>query len=107
MRVRLGGRYLTLRWVPRGRAIKNRGRDREPFGLRDHGLTDAPHLPNREILLRMGLSPLKELDATLHEFIHGQDWSKDEEWVEEAATDLARILIRLGWRRVGQKDQHK
>lgn len=38
------------------------------------------------------------LEVIIHEFLHAADWSKDEEWVERVAADLARFLWRLGYR---------
>jgi hypothetical protein len=36
----------------------------------------------------------------LHEILHPADYDKTEEWVDELATDMAKILWKLGYRRV-------
>lgn len=40
-----------------------------------------------------------QLDTVLHELLHGVAWDHDEEWVSRSARDIARILLRLGWRK--------
>ena len=42
----------------------------------------------------------RHLEIVLHELLHAADWHKDEEWVHQVAKDLARGLVRLGYRRV-------
>lgn len=51
------------------------------------------------LLVHKYLKPKKELDILLHEMLHATDWYKDEEWVQEVATDIAEVLWRLGYRR--------
>lgn len=41
----------------------------------------------------------KELmDTVIHEMLHAADYYKDEEWVEKVASDITRLLWRLGFR---------
>jgi hypothetical protein len=63
------------------------------------GDCDPPHASRKEIRIASGQSQIDELDTCLHEFLHAIDWQRDEAHVAEAATDIARILYRLGWRR--------
>ena len=68
-----------------------------------HG--DGPDKPlsvdemrRREIVIGDHLSGERELDVIIHEVLHAADWHKDEHWVATVASDLARILWRLGYR---------
>ena len=41
----------------------------------------------------------KELmDTVIHELLHGFMWWLDEEYVEDIATDIAKVLIRMGFK---------
>lgn len=92
MRLRLGGKYWTLRFC----------------ALRTHkGECDAPNVKNKEIRIKKNLSEREELEVTVHELLHAVEWSKDEEWVEQSGVEIAEALWKLGWRRVadsGRKD---
>ena len=63
------------------------------------GYCESPDKKNKEIVIKEDLPPKEELDTTLHELLHAADWSKDEEWVDQVGTDIAKILWRLGWRK--------
>ena len=39
------------------------------------------------------------MDTIIHECIHAEGWHIDEVFIERAATDIARVLLRLGYRR--------
>jgi len=86
MRVRIGGKYwdLVYEQLPRG----------------TDGLCDPPTKPHKKIRLDRSLlrNDAKHLDTLLHEVIHAEQWWLDEDYVAEAASDMARILIKLGWR---------
>ena len=41
---------------------------------------------------------LHELDVIVHEALHACFYDMDEECIDEAATDIAKFLWRLGWR---------
>ena len=40
------------------------------------------------------------LETWVHEALHGCDWNKCEIMVEQTARDVARLLWRLGYRRI-------
>lgn len=107
MRVKILGRTWKLVMVPRGESfVVYKGNDDDrTFSKTDRGLTEAPHIKGKRILIRENMSQLDELDTTLHEGLHAADWSKDEEWIEEAAHDIARLLWRMGWRKVGKRKE--
>jgi hypothetical protein len=77
-----------LLWVERNELPKGR-----------FGDCDPPHVPNKAIRVRKNLPEEVELEALLHEGLHACDWHKDEEWVGQAAGDLARFVYAQGWRR--------
>jgi hypothetical protein len=41
----------------------------------------------------------KDLEHTIHEAGHAFAWWASEEWVDQHAKDLTRLLWRLGWRK--------
>ena len=46
------------------------------------------------------MKPRAELETLIHECLHAGQWYQlPEEWVEQMGHDLARIIIRLGWRK--------
>jgi hypothetical protein len=64
------------------------------------GHCDLPHVVNKRILVAKNLRGRIELDTIIHEILHAADSTKDEEWVDEVARDMAIILHdRLGYRR--------
>ncbi len=67
---------------------------------KDWGECDPPNKKHKQIRIAEGLSEIDELDTSLHEMLHPADYDKTEEWVDELATDMARILWKLGYRRV-------
>lgn len=88
MKVKVRGRYWNLLFTDQGLAEGQQGE------------CQAPHLRGKTIKVRPDMSPLEELDTTIHELLHAGLWDLDEEVVEELASDLARILRKLGYRRV-------
>lgn len=58
-----------------------------------------PQKSHRTIRIDPRQGELAMLDTILHEFLHAADWHKDEKWVEHVASDAARLLWRLGYRR--------
>ena len=64
------------------------------------GDCDAPHVPNKEIRVLKKLKGEKELEIILHEISHCAFWDLDEEAIEEFAHDTARILTKLGYRKI-------
>lgn len=39
-----------------------------------------------------------KLDALIHESLHAADWTKEEEWVNDTAAGIAKLLWDLGYR---------
>lgn len=84
--VKILGKRYKLKFVP------NLG---ENLGDCDH-----PKEKGKTIRIKMGLNDLELLDVLLHEFIHIADFHRNsEEYVTELATDLAKTLYRLGYRK--------
>jgi hypothetical protein len=85
MRVRLGGRYWELRFVP---------------NLRNDGEVDfGMNLESRIIRVRLGQSAEDMLDTIVHEALHASRPELDEDAVTKTANDVSRLLYRLGYRR--------
>ncbi len=96
MRVRILGRIWRLLFLPRRRiAHLCGGRGASQV----QGYTEHPTTKRKRILVSSDLPEPVELEVIIHECLHAADWSKDEEWVEAAGADIARVLWRLGWRR--------
>lgn len=62
------------------------------------GDCEGPHVAGKKIRVDPGLVGEKELEVLIHEFLHASDWHRSEEWVTEAAQDIARALWRIGYR---------
>ncbi len=82
MRVHINGKRWDLRFT----------------NLQGHGQCDGPHIPNKEIRIRSNLKGEERLDTLIHEMLHAAMWSIDEEVIHAAASDIARVLWRLGYR---------
>lgn len=89
--VKILGKRYRLRWV--NKLGKQRSRKRTV------GDCMAPHDPGKTIRILNGLDAEETLDTIIHEVLHAADWHKTEEWVNTVASDLARILWKLGYRR--------
>ncbi len=63
------------------------------------GLIDHPDAKKKTLSIDADLRDMQELEIIIHEFLHGADWTKDEEWIVSASTDLAKFLWRLGYRK--------
>lgn len=63
------------------------------------GDCDDPVVPNRTIRVLLSLRGRDLLETLIHEFTHGADHSKKEEWVTEFSRDLAIFLTRMGYKR--------
>ena len=50
--------------------------------------------------IKDGLSEFEELDTTIHEGLHASYPDLSEEAIDEAATDLARLLLARGFGRL-------
>lgn len=64
-----------------------------------HGLCDAPWRKRKKITIKDNLSERRELEALIHEMLHACDFSKSEEWVQQAGKDISTVLWKLGWRK--------
>lgn len=62
-----------------------------------NGACEHPDKVGKKIRIRRTLRGELRLETIIHEVLHAADWTKDEEWVGQIATDLARILTRLGY----------
>ena len=85
MRVRLGGRYWKLRFVPN---LNN-------YGEVEHGDT----ADTRIIRVRIKQGQQEMLDTLIHEALHASLPLLDESAVHATANDLSRLLWRLRYRR--------
>lgn len=68
------------------------------------GSCDAPDTPNKKIIIDKRLKGIDLLDTELHEFEHAADWQKCEEVVAQKMTDIAKILWRLGYRKLNKNE---
>lgn len=69
---------------------------REKLPRKLDGLCNAD---NRVITVQPHLSGERELDVLIHEMLHACHWDLAEESITETASDLARVLFRLGYRK--------
>lgn len=65
------------------------------------GICDPPTAPNKRIRISHSLRGEKQLDAVIHELLHSAMWDLDEVAINDTATDIARVLWRLGYRKNG------
>ena len=84
MRLKILGKYWSVRFVPVLGPVEERA---------DADCTD-PGDRHKTIRLKSTLVGQELLDALVHEMLHAADWSKDEEWVNRLATDIARAAFR-------------
>lgn len=63
------------------------------------GVCDSPDTESKGIRINQQLRDETLLETILHECLHAADWTKDEEFIEREARDIARILWRLGYRK--------
>ena len=84
MRIKIGNKYWKLIFVEL---------DEETGGE-----CDSPDTNGKEIRIATDLKDQDKLEVIIHELLHAADWSKDEEWVEVIADDIARTLWKLGWK---------
>ena len=88
MRIKVGNKYWNLIFTEL---------DEETGGE-----CDSPDTNGKEIRIATDIKNQDELEVIIHELLHAADWSKDEEWVEVIADDIARILWKLGWNKDGK-----
>ena len=67
------------------------------------GVCEAPDIPSKIIVLPVNGKTEDDLNTIVHESLHAcfyDDLSERE--VEQSAGDVARLLWRLGWRKVSE-----
>jgi len=64
------------------------------------GLTDAPTVRRKAIRIAHGQTGRELLDTHIHEGLHACSWDLAEDFVTQAAKDIARYLHRLGYRKI-------
>jgi len=73
--------------------------DRSTLKRKELGICDAPTAgKNKTIVIRPNLPGRDRLDTIVHEALHACYWDMDEVAIDEAATDIAKLLWRLGYR---------
>lgn len=90
MLVTIRGKRYRLRFVP---------------GLKHYGMCDAPDKAGKEIKVRRSLRGQLKLDTIIHECLHAALWDLGEESIDQAATDIARVLTRLGYRDGSEREE--
>lgn len=65
------------------------------------GLCDPRDRKRPKIRVVEGLAPERELDVFIHEMLHACFWDLDETSISEAASDIAKVLIKIGYRKHG------
>lgn len=93
MLIKLLGKRWRLKFEPIGR-------HRTDDGRRLDGWCDPPTQTRKAIYIDSRLNGERELDVLIHEMLHACDWAKDEEYIAEQASDMARVLWKLGYRRL-------
>lgn len=63
-----------------------------------HGFVRRVNASEFKIYIRPDTSGRVRLDTIIHEALHVADWTKEEEWVEDTATGIAKLLWDLGYR---------
>ena len=69
----------------------------------NYGWCDKPCTKNKQIAVYTRLRGLTELDTIIHECLHAGFNDLKEDSIDEFASDLARILWRLGYRKIDQQ----
>ena len=62
------------------------------------GSMDPAGVPRKRILISRSQDPIDILDTVIHECLHASVPDLAESTVEESATDIARVLYRMGYR---------
>lgn len=66
------------------------------------GHCDHPEKQAKTIRVLNSLKGEERLDTVIHEALHAAHWDLAEDAVNQTATDLAKLLWRLGYRRAGE-----
>jgi hypothetical protein len=59
-----------------------------------YGDCDPPDGRRKQIRFLKRLRGQHLLEILIHECLHAADWSKDEQWIEQVAADIARAAFR-------------
>ncbi len=77
---------------------------RLPDGRQARGWCDPPSATGKTIKIRDGMSPYDTLRTLIHECQHAADWTRDEEFLDRFADDLATIIEASGWELVNKEE---
>lgn len=83
MIVQLVGKRWRLQFAPR---------------LSDDGRCDPPDQTGKTITIALRLRGERHLCVLIHEMLHAVGWHIDEQHIDQTASDIARVLWRLGYR---------
>lgn len=67
------------------------------------GMCDNPSSKNKAITIFMNKledGSLEQLEVYLHEMLHAAFWDIEEDGIYNAADDIAKILWKLGYRKI-------
>ena len=97
MRIKILRKYWEIVFKPMGR--------HKHEGSKVDGLCDPSIAKNKTILIDSRLSGQAQLETIIHEFLHACDQSSigfvhSEEYVENVAHDMAKLLYKLKYRKV-------
>lgn len=84
MRIQVVGKRWNLKFVPRLTSV--------------YGNCQSPNTRGKQIRVLAALRGQKRLEIIVHELLHAASWQLDEEFVSEAACDIAKVLWDLGYR---------
>lgn len=90
MKVKILGRFWKVR------SVSQLGKNEKGEQIR--GNIDPPDQTGKALRYLASLQGEELMEVLIHEFTHGADWHKDEDWVHEFGEDLARFLTRMGFR---------
>ena len=62
------------------------------------GSIDPSDSPQKRILISSSQTPIDKLDTVIHECLHGVYPDLCEDAIPEGATDIAKVLFRMGCR---------
>ena len=68
------------------------------------GECESPASQGKMIKVDPRTTKLRLLDTLIHEGLHACMWDLDEEAVHESASDIAKLLWRLGYRLPGEPE---
>lgn len=71
---------------------------------RCYGDCDSPDERNKQIRIAEDLTGEVKMETVIHELLHAGDWGRSEEYVEQHAKDIARVLWRLGYREIEESN---